>query len=781
MKKIFIPIGLGVLIIVGALFPEQTYAQTKKEKKSAAGSAVDTIVMNKKEEKNRNVMLNAGSNSSPRSVNIGLPFQDMVVLENDLPVNYTTTPQTPIANWRYDSSIGRIGMNSFTETALTTGRVGMSVSTFDREPGSKFKGIFSVYTNSFGSLIYSGSVSGPIDKKGWGYIFDFHETYDRGSGTNRMYTPWNDRTEIIKTGITKKYKNGLVTLLYKHSDSYAQYSSNQPVIYKGNGKFVERPGFALGSDSYVLADGKIPYNDPLTGESTVSNLGDSKANGTHSQAIYLMGNHNFGNGYKLNYSTMYMHSKAAFTMQYPISLLVLDPDQQYNETTNPGGNQFRLHGQSAVYEGSAQLVNNFTLLPTKLNHEFTKIELTKKFGKHSMRFVFTNLFYENMGQKTVSGIYYQTVEPNPKLLDMYMPMLASYGMNTQITDKNGLLPVKGGDYLEIRTNKSALYFSDDAKLTNWLSMGIGARIEKQDDRETHDQYINDFVLGRPLMTNDFKNKFNHVALASFVANLTSKFGFMGDVTYIDFYNRFYDYPDNQKDELGVPIEGAQTTKIIQNQIHIYNYGAGVFWNPSDKFSITSKICSIKKDNNTANLDVINSENQKQVVPVNYNISTLGLTTDFNAQPFKNFNLHFLLTIQNPEYQNYVVNLPGKTFDYNSKSVPAISKVLMEIDPSYKLGSFRLWASLRYFGKQYGNLTNSFEYAPWWENFAGVDYRLSRNVDFKLQVVNFLDQKGINGSLQGADQIEDATSYIGRTVVAGGMRPRTIEFTVNFKI
>ena len=54
---------------------------TKMEGKSTSRS---------KEEKNRNVMLSAESNSTPRQVNIGLPFQgDIIILENDIPVVYT--------------------------------------------------------------------------------------------------------------------------------------------------------------------------------------------------------------------------------------------------------------------------------------------------------------------------------------------------------------------------------------------------------------------------------------------------------------------------------------------------------------------------------------------------------------------------------------------------------------------------------------------------------------------------------------------------------------------
>ena len=88
--------------------------------------------------------------------------------------------------------------------------------------------------------------------------------------------------------------------------------------------------------------------------------------------------------------------------------------------------------------------------------------------------------------------------------------------------------------------------------------------------------------------------------------------------------------------------------------------------------------------------------------------------------------------------------------------------------------------MRYFGKQYGNPTNVFTYNGWWENFGGIDYHANRNLDLKLQVVNFLNQSGVKGALVGGDQITDDSPYIGRKIVAGFIRPRTIELTANFK-
>ncbi len=107
---------------------------------------------------------------------------------------------------------------------------------------------------------------------------------------------------------------------------------------------------------------------------------------------------------------------------------------------------------------------------------------------------------------------------------------------------------------------------------------------------------------------------------------------------------------------------------------------------------------------------------------------------------------------------------------------------MEIDPSYTFmnSKMRGWISLRYFGKQYGNPTNAFYYNARWENFAGLDYTISRNLNLKLQLTNFLDQSGVRGAVQGGDQITDATPYTDRIIVANSIRPRTIELTANIK-
>ena len=51
-------------------------------------------------------------------------------------------------------------------------------------------------------------------------------------------------------------------------------------------------------------------------------------------------------------------------------------------------------------------------------------------------------------------------------------------------------------------------------------------------------------------------------------------------------------------------------------------------------------------------------------PEFYNIETMGWSTDITAEPFKNFNIHYLLTLQNPQYKDYEVNGFGQTLSYS---------------------------------------------------------------------------------------------------------------------
>ncbi|WP_162927044.1 hypothetical protein [Flavobacterium psychrotrophum] len=730
-------------------------------------------------------MLNADSNNGPRNVNIGLPFQgDIIILENDLPVVYTFQPQIPTTVWRYDNSLGKMGLLSFAEGALIYGKVGYAVNSYDREAGKKFRGYASFYTNSWGSYRYDATLTGPIGEKGWGYTVSMFQNYDHYNGTNYMYTQWGDRTSIFKAGISKKYKNGNIRVLWKHSVSKPIFSTYYPLTYKGNGKTEPLPNFQLGQDSYLIGDGNVPYYDANTGAPGMINMDSDIASKYIANTFYLTGNHKFNNGLNMTYSSMYMDAKAPFTIQFPISLQIQDPDQQA-----ANGSIFQIHNSNTVYDGSVQLVSNTFVPQSDITTITTRLEFTKQLGKHAARLGFTQQ-YNDLPIQFNNGVYYQTVEPNPRLLDFYVNVAP--GTNYQVTNAFGLLPSAGiGDYVHTKVQKYAIYGSDDFSINKWWDLGLGARIELQNDKEEHNQYINQFINDRPLIKQDFNNNWNKVFIASTVIKATNKFGFLGDITYNEFYNRYWDY--RYKDANGNPIaepgsaEGALPLNdlALKGSIKVINYGGGIYFNYGNALSIVSKVTKISKSNNTTTADITNPANPAERAkfnPLFYDIETIGWTTDIVANPFKGFNVHYLLTLQNPKYKNYSYSAFGVNYNISNNIIPELSKVLMEFDPSYTFmdNKLRAWISFRYFGKQYANQTNAFFYKGWVENFGGIDYRVSRNIDFKLQVTNFLNQEGVKGAIQGADQITDATPFVNRKVAAGAIRPRTLEFTVNIK-
>ena len=781
MKKILLKV-ICVIFIIGVAKNVEAHDGFRNEIEVVKANE-DSLVVNKKEEKNRNVMKNAESSTSPRSVNIGLPFRgDILILENDVPVVYWFWPTVPTVAWRYDNSLSNMGLLSFSESALTFGKVGFTVKSSDREASRKFKGYATIYGNSFGSSRYDMTVTGPI-KKGWGYTFSGYQSFDRGNGINYMYTDWYEKTSMFKAGLQKDYKDGSVRVLYKYADSKSLMSNYMPLMYDGYGATSELDNFRLGRDSYVVRDGLVPYFDPYTGESKQADLTDDKFSRSVVHTLYLSGNHKFNNGWKLNYSSMYQKANSPIAIQVPISVMLYNAEEA--ASFMPGGS-FTYHGTNTAYDGSVQFVLNQLIPQSDVTSVISRVELTKQVKNHNLRFGLSQQ-YNHTKYTTLTGMYLQTVEANPQMLD-YTAYYGAY----QMTNEHGGLPVNFSGYggpTDFTDNKVALYFSDDIKATNWLSFGFGARIENFTREENRNVYTKEYIGNKPLVNEKMKNKWNKVAIGDFVLNITKEFGLLGDVTYNGWSELYWDYP--YKDDNGNPVGDPSTGDLPRQSVakdidvNVLNYGAGVFLNLGTKLSVVSKVTSIKKENvqsNSANItDPSGSGERANFDPIFYDIETLGWSTDILFKPTKNFTLHYLLTLQDPQFKNYSYGAFGVNYNYNNNTIPELSKTLMEIDPSYTFmkGALRLWFSLRYFGEQYANATNEYYYDARWENFGGIDYRLSRNAQIKLQVTNFLDQKGVKGQMQGADQITD-DRFVNHPVVAGAIRPRTVELSLNLK-
>ncbi len=754
----------------------------------------------------RNVMMNAESSTSPRTINIGIPISgDIVIEENDIPVVYYFYPTIPTTAWRNDQSMGQMGLATFGETAIRTGKVGLAVESGNRHASRKLRGYAQLKIDHFGSSMYNVCITGPLSKNGWGYMLDFYQNNDRGNGTNYKFYEWKDRTTMVKAALEKSYKNGNIRLIYKHTDSKMISTNYSPMIYEGDGKTKELDNFRIGRDAFIVGNGMVPYYDPNTGDPKMADLASDNYLRAQTHTVQLNGEHRFKSGFlnkwRLNYTASFMHDNAPMCVNFPISLMAQMPDQQ-------GTTVYKYMGTDKVYDGSIAWVMGQSIPQSNNNYWAGRAELKRKFKNNNWR-LGLNLQHYHRHFQTLKSMYVTTVEPNPSILDSYTHYEAApgYFMDIKTTnDVNGAMyPRVGGGYGDDQSDyftKAAIYASDDIQITPRWSATLGTRLELQNLSE--DKLANGYqdVIDQrgqtsrvyqtwkeaEMIKHNFGTNLNYSASVSTLYKAGRNWGILADATILSWKDSYWDY--ECRDAHNNPAPNSQGIVRMSdphtNRSTVSNSGIGLYFNVGNYLQVVSKVLLTTKSSIKYNDAVITNpadpNERTDCGPIFYDLKTLGWTTDIMANPFKGFNLHFLMTLQNPQYKNFDYSAYGVTYSYTNNTITSLSKFLMEIDPSYTFmkGKVRAWISLRYFGKQYGNPTNAFYYDGWWENFGGLDLNFSRNFTLKFQVTNFLDQAGVKGDIQGANQITDAKPYYGRILMASGIRPRTFEVTANFK-
>ena len=290
---------MGAAVLLLALACVNGYAQENKS--SNDGSS--------KEEGNRNVMLNAASANGPREIQIGLPSADVNVLENGIPVTYATNPHSVNSLWRADASLNHVGLLKISETAITTGNIGYAVNSFTQLGEKGFHGTLNYKSNHFGMQEFSLNLNGEIAND-WFYSGSIYQDFDPGTFKIKS-TPFQDRTQIYKFALTKRYNNnrGEFTAMYHYSNSHPVYmyaTQSAPFIYVGDGSVRELGAFALGTTSYLPVDNEMVYRDMRTGELKKTSLYDAVQN--KGSEFTLMNNYNWDNGLSWKVIMKYDHA-----------------------------------------------------------------------------------------------------------------------------------------------------------------------------------------------------------------------------------------------------------------------------------------------------------------------------------------------------------------------------------------------------------------------------------------------------------------------------------------
>lgn len=741
MKKISV-FFIAMSIACGAV---QAQKQTKK----------DSIKVEMGEQKSdRNVMLNAATaNAGPRDVNIGLPASvgGTTVLENNLPVVYFFWPEMPYKSWRIDAMTNGVKLLDLGQTAINIGDVGFSVGTYNNMGTENFGGNVGLNSNHFGLLNGTFNISGPINKNGLKFSVGAFVNYDPGTykvSKNNIDRYFGDQMQLYKAALTQDYKlgvsgSGSISAYYKYAAAKALSKQEYaPYEYHLDGSVSEIKGFKIGSDNYVVSQ-KFTVKDAATDQIVERDAINDY--GSQSHTLDLIGKNKFDSGLTFNFIVR-MHS--AKTGNY-LPIMTGISEQTYVDHENK------------QVTGNLQNVMILASKKTPIKSLTSLFELGKKSGRHDWKIGLDQWLY-NIDKFVTEGTKYkQTVAANP----------------VQIGDN----VYKNGDYVIAEyhngtENKTAIFFTDKWDVLDVLSFNLGARFEylslRGDFINNKDKDPNIAYLSNK-KTDIKKDWFNKAFMLNGVYKMTRNFGLLGEVTYNEQAGHIENYSAGNEPNLKKStIPGA---------------GFGVFYNHS-LFSLVSKATYIKRDEYRSTVNFTSKKGETERALVSFDIETIGWTTDIVASPFKNFKLHFLMTLQAPKYKNYSgtvnFNKTGETVDYNfsDNSVVGVSKVLMEIDPSYQWKNLRLWASLRYFSKEYANLTNSLSFKGRWETFAGANYKLNKNMDFNVNVVNLLNQRGAKGAISGADLYteEDAKKMEGAILSGKYIRPFTVEFGMKYR-
>ncbi len=728
----------------------------------------DTVPQTK-EVKNRNVMLNASSDNQPRQISIGLPEnKSATIYEDGLPVSYSMWPCLPYLYWMSTSQHSSTGLMSLGESAITSGEVNYAVMSKTRTGGKKFEGRVNYTTSTNALQRFDLSLSGPI-AKGWSYSLGGLVNMDPGSNPIADSQLSSDR-KIFKASITKEWNEGRgkFNLFYRYSYTKDLKDNYGPFVYVGDGSVKEYNGFRLGRDGFLPANGLMEYIDVLDGQK--KSVYRKEAPHCMNNSVIANFDYTFLNGMNLNVTSKYSYANAHYHTLTLAGTGTAKAEDGYTYAYDDG-----THKAGEAYTGYYN--SRFMLHDNGFQRSWlTTAELTGKSHNqaHSWR-IGANAWWDRQGLDATTGIYAHTVEANPVWLKHNGEMVG--GANT------------GGEYYDTHETKFALYLSDDWQVNRrlWLSAGVRAEYysiggqnayayaNATDQTATYE--ANRRTLGWSLSqgekTHFSKHWMNPAATINGRYTIAKGFGVLAEYVYAMQHPKSEDF--------------AGAYMPIMDPVQIHFGKAGIFWN-TPWMQLVSQVSIINQSNYKSRSQFTNPSNSADVVtiPITYDVQTIGWTTDVVLNPFKGFNFHGLLTLQSPKYKNFGMTAEfsdgtSKIYNFNDKITTGVSKVIVELDPSYSFSLFRIWASFRYQSKQYINKTNSLYFNGRWETFGGIDYNMNKHVSFSVNFINFFNTKGCSGSISAADLLEDVSAYKNYVMSGTYIRPFTVEFAahINF--
>jgi len=707
----------------------------------------------------RNMLLNAESASTPREINIGLPesgggakvYVDGMAHGVSLPRS-----QYHWAGGHMFVSKGSIGLM---EAVITAGDISVLLDSRTRIGGEDISGAFTVGSSTNGLIRFDGAVDGPLkNAKGWYFSLGAYVNNDptNVNAPNRIFV---DRKQIYNMALSRKWTNSTLTAAYRFSmcnDNIDGGYSFAPFVYDGDGTISPLNGFRLGRDCYFTEDDAVSYMEVRDGRIKHASLGDMDHRYLHDFSVMFDHRHHSGWNLDAKLHVLYMQP----SQSAKIGLAGIDDVTSASGFTNADGSAY-----TGLLQNRLVTVDNQEELDVDL-----RMTAERRFNStHKLRLGLEAIYSEQM--HSASTFYYaHTVEANPSRI--YRNGKSTWGLNTSglfYDSKRISVPVYAlYDYnpferLLMRTGVRLCPVYEtlwNAAILNGESKNAridGFNIADRNISQLHkiDLPAFDYALSEHISLRLVDRLF-------FVAE-----GFYSITAKSGAYYKSAAMPSTAPMGNAFGRGGLQYDNKWMNVTALASYITS--WNNARVMTVTKQIGGVS-----------------ETIPwtAQYGIGTLGFTLDGNLH-FGGFNMHLLGTWQDPRYKNYTNEFifsdgTREVIDYTGKHVTGISQLMLEIDPSYTWKNVKVWASARYYSRQYVSRTNLAYFAGHWETFAGVDWKINEPLKLSVNFVNVLFQNGAKGSIDVADTITDA-SLLNNYVMSGSyIRPFTIDFMLTYK-
>ena len=724
-----------------------------------AQDAVADSVVSSSGDSNRNVLMNAASVSQPRQISLGLPISGHAYLyEDGLPVSYYNYQIYPYKSWHSGVSHESVRTTGPQDMVLKYGVITYSVDSYSKLAGDTFEGKVNYTFNHFGRHAVDANVSTPVGK-GWGLSISTYHNMDPGSNHLDM-TTLQESIHFYKAAVSKTWNEGRgkAGLVYQYSHNKEITENYGPFIFVGDGSVKEYDGFKLGIDQYRPANKMVKYLDVATGRMTEQNIDDANINQVHNVNFLL--NYHWDNGLRLAFHSKFKHGHS----------FRANPNMMgVSEATAESGYTYE---DGTIYTGKVQ--TRRMLHFDGFEHSWmTNAELTgkSKDHRHSWR-AEVDYWLNAGGTETSMYLYGHEAKKDPKLL--LLNGHEGYSYNSY------------AEYYDGHEHKLFGLASDEWNISNRLWLYGGIRLEYLNVRgwaanepyKGNARHAGFSLTDQGVEKNHFNNNhFNYAFIGSVRYALLPGFGLQAEFSSATIHSQLFHYGT-----YNYPTQESMPTNYFRG---------GIYWK-NKWIDLTSQMTyiSMKNSQERPNFshvltkdvgDMKAGMSESFTTPFFYDMATLGWLTDAMITPIDGLNIHVMFTIRDPRYKNFKITptfSDGVTeeYDFTDKTITALSKTELEIEPSYRFGNWRVWLSARYFSRQYINKTNSLYFNGRWETFGGVDFKLNRYLSFSASVVNILNQKGASGTIPAADLITDPSRYKDYVMSGTFIRPFTFEFT-----